>query len=81
VHTNTVAGNAAQHAPRRHHAPERHRHDHLRRIVDQVGGFDLARLAILDRAVKIQPFGSLEDYRALIAVFDRVEALARRAGS
>jgi hypothetical protein len=53
--------------------------DALRQAVMAIGGFDRARQAILDRAVKIQPFGSLEDYRALIAVSDRIEALARRA--
>jgi hypothetical protein len=49
----------------------------LRQTVMAIGGFDRARQAILDRAVRIQPFGSLEDYRALIAVFDRVKQLAR----
>ena len=50
----------------------------LRQAVTAIGGFGLARQAILDRVVRIQPFGSLEDYRTLIAAFDRVEALARR---
>jgi hypothetical protein len=51
----------------------------LRQAVMAIGGFDRARQAILDRAVKMQPFGSLEDYRALIAVSERVDALARRS--
>jgi hypothetical protein len=45
-----------------------------------IGGFDLARQAILDRAVRIQPFGSLEDCWMPIEAFDRIEELARRAG-
>ena len=51
----------------------------LRQAITAIGGFDLARQAIMDRAVRIQPFGSLEDYRAPIAVFDRIERLARDA--
>jgi hypothetical protein len=49
----------------------------LRRAVDQVGGFERARRVLYDEAKRLQGCADTGSLSAMVAVFHRVEALAR----
>ena len=51
--------------------------DHLRRIVDQVGGFDRARRVIVEESAELQACANTADLAALISLFGRIKTLAR----